>query len=1060
MRRLCVVACVVGIGVAAQALLFSGTATAASFTVEQPTTPPQPDIDMGRTGWFGWLVEHGSWVIAALAVVFAFARDMIKDWLRSAGNAIGDAAFNRLAGSRLLRRTAVHRYRRAVAEKYGSLRVLFRPGMPLDMGSIYVPLKLSANFDRAGADDVNIYELIRTKAKIVVTGPPGAGKSMLLRHLALEYATPRATTSSGAVLPVLLDLHRMSGLSLDAGLVEEQIIRQFGRDGFPGSDRFVRRCLAEGFLVVLLDGLDEVNSETRPRLASLLDEFVDTYEACSIIVTCRSAVYRSSYLPHASHLLRVAEFNDHLIQRFLYRWPGVQDRNSVNELLQMLHETPRVLELIRRPLLLTMLAYLYTDVYGGSSRLLPRSRVEFYRDATDVLLRRWHEETNNYSAPVKRDILKNLALLAQRQAPGVEDRISLDYRLVRSESARLLPDLGQHPDDLEPLLREIVERSGLLLEVDGGERYQFAHLTLQEYLAAAELAAQPDELLKYFLADPDVWRETVRLWCGAAGDSTQMIRQVRQVDPVLALECVADAQRVDQAVADEIIEYIKDKLESADDRVVRAVASVAIDPQPRGRDVYDFIRSALTGSHQRRRIAVRVLAATSLTESATILTDRLNMPDVPRLVIAMGDVAVPPLAELAREGSVSAMDALLDIATPLAAEALTELLWQDTNYAAPAAWRLAQLLNQQLIQEGLGEAAVPTHGRNLPRLDWVWMPFRQSASSSLNVIAGRIAYLLMDSGTRPLIPPPVDPRLVVPLVLVHPEGLRLEGTYQKGEKLERLLEKIKEFLEGPGGETISAGDRGQLRASLDWLRLAEYMRTPALESVFRILAKNSRLSEERHRAVEIILDFAEVPQSVRYLLECIPPRLRADLIWRACNEQRATTQNWAALSRLDDFNLDRSTHFQSAKLIYGLLLIVGGVSAVFLTLHASTGWGQLWIAVLSVFVVCGLFPLLLLRNDARSFFFAAFMGPVAGALSFIELLNDREPARLPFVANTFALPSTLWLTHKMAEYAGQGTLMTTLAVVLAGVLVVIWIDAGRRDVRVSDPLRGILRELL
>ena len=36
-----------------------------------------------------------------------------------------------------------------------------------------------------------------------------------------------------------------------------------------------------------------------------------------------------------------------------------------------------------------------------------------------------------------------------------------------------------------------MERSGLFLKIDGGDRYQFPHLTLQEYFAAVALTDNP-----------------------------------------------------------------------------------------------------------------------------------------------------------------------------------------------------------------------------------------------------------------------------------------------------------------------------------------------------------------------------------------------------------------------------------------------------------------------------------------------------------------------------------------------------------------------------------------
>ena len=61
----------------------------------------------------------------------------------------------------------------------------------------------------------------------------------------------------------------------------------------------------------------------------------------------------------------------------------------------------------------------------------------------------------------------------------------------------VLPKLNLDAKDAQNILDEMVTRSGLILSIDGGLRYQFAHLTLQEYFAAEELS-RDETLLKRF----------------------------------------------------------------------------------------------------------------------------------------------------------------------------------------------------------------------------------------------------------------------------------------------------------------------------------------------------------------------------------------------------------------------------------------------------------------------------------------------------------------------------------------------------------------------------------
>src|SRR5262249_38712002 len=149
------------------------------------------------------------------------------------------------------------------------------------------------------------------------------------------------------------------------------------------------------------------------------------------------------------------------------------------------------------------------------------------------------------------------------------------------------------------MVNEIVERSGLLIRVDDANLlYEFAHFTLQEYLAAVELAAEPDRLLALYQENPPRWRETVKLWCaGANRDATDFVRQIFAGDArdrLLALECVAEARQIDTALATRIVGEFVAQLgtDILDKRLVRAaLGSVAGNPGSIGHELFGHLRS-------------------------------------------------------------------------------------------------------------------------------------------------------------------------------------------------------------------------------------------------------------------------------------------------------------------------------------------------------------------------------------------------------------------------------------------------------------------------------------
>src|SRR5690348_3453041 len=128
----------------------------------------------------GWYIAAG---LLALAAVF-------HEWIRRSLLAIVSAASawvqDRLAGSVLINTYAIRRYRSAVLKNYGKLPLAFLNDHIIDIHEIYIPVRLVPS--QGTARSLDAIDLMRGNPHIVVTGAPGAGKSMLLRYFMLSWA--------------------------------------------------------------------------------------------------------------------------------------------------------------------------------------------------------------------------------------------------------------------------------------------------------------------------------------------------------------------------------------------------------------------------------------------------------------------------------------------------------------------------------------------------------------------------------------------------------------------------------------------------------------------------------------------------------------------------------------------------------------------------------------------------------------------------------------------------------------------------------------------------------
>jgi NACHT domain len=843
------------------------------------------------------LLSNPGWIVAAALFILLIMRDLVKKWTTQAVEKVAQIGYNWLAAS-LLQRRALRRYRTKVIEKYGRIVIPFAENRAVPVDRVYVPLQaVSADEDVTPRD---AYASLRAQTRTVVTGPPGSGKSMLLKHSLLVWALSPSKTIDPIRVPALIELHRFNGNSIP---MREHIVAQFERDGLPGAERFVHRMLVEGKLALLLDGLDEVATSERSRVVQIIKDFAETHSQCQIVITCRAAIYEGQLQPQIMAAYRIAEFDEQLIRLFLRNWPNIPT-GSVDQLLSALRSTPRLMQLARNPLLLTMIAYLYSDVYDGKEQMLPRSRTEFYGEVTDVLLRRLKSSINQYPAPVKKTVLQRLAFVGLDQHAEKTDRLSIPYQRVITEIARLLPRLNLDNSHAERFLQEIVERSGLLLAIDGGERFQFAHLTLQEYLAATYLATEPSELLARYRKDPGAWREPVKLWCGEVSrDSAALIRPIFGEDQVLAFECLADAQNVDGTLADEITAYFRARLNGTRQgghAIATAFGIVAADRRPRGRKIFDFLtKIAQTTGDPRLPTAVEALGTSTLPEAASVLAYaavNAGLSDqesalVRKALVAMGEVALPPLLQQISDGVRLSVEDVAAIGTPLAAQALCELLWSDAPTASLAAWHAAGLMRNPEVEDALSRVSPPASAATSPSETWVWDPFRSDRTPNLTAFAGRIAFLLKYQ------PPPVagstrrsaaDPRLTIPLC-----GTALGQAFSRGS--DRLY--VKSELRGRIDKLpVLIRPRIFPRVHPERMRRQEWL--TALEDTVNLRQDAGPYEAEISSIGTALLASAALPEAYYTLLRDISPVTVAILIKRISTRPSAFTRRaWQRLAK-------------------------------------------------------------------------------------------------------------------------------------------------------------------
>ncbi|CNE32512.1 putative NTPase (NACHT family) [Mycobacterium tuberculosis] len=427
---------------------------------------------------------------------------------------------------------------------------------------------------------------------LAVLGAAGSGKTTLARHTALEMAERRWHSAwRRRRLPVLLYLrdHAEQITSEHPDGLARIAVTAPWLNGVISAEWLEKR-LARGRCVVLLDGLDEVaDAQDRSRVVQWVEDAIDGHPDNAFVVTSRPLGYDGNRLSRAD-VLQVQRFTGGQIRAFLHAWYRAIERRSrhgdtretdriaaqaADDLLHRITGRPTLYDLAANPLLLTMIANVHR--YRGS---LPGSRAALYEEVCQVLLHRRQEAKNltdpgmdGLSGEKKERIAQELAWYMMRRSLR-DIPVEEAERAIRAVLQRTAPDVTP-----EGFLT-YVKRSGLLLEHQY-RRYGFAHLTLQEYLAAALVPghASRRQLLVDSVSDP-WWRETTLLWAARA-DASPVVEACLAIRTITALNlayaCANEARELDPALRDRLDELLTNPSGTADEvRLLDGVAAARV----------------------------------------------------------------------------------------------------------------------------------------------------------------------------------------------------------------------------------------------------------------------------------------------------------------------------------------------------------------------------------------------------------------------------------------------------------------------------------------------------
>jgi len=342
-------------------------------------------------------------------------------------------------------------------------------------------------------------DLLEGQTNYQLLGDPGSGKTTTLKRLANILLSQEPTSNDDLchypVVVVCRDYNWNSG-SVSLCSVLEEILgfpemkrvskRNAGKeDSEPRKDERLAQLtrvadfLSGQWVLVLIDGLDEVPVAHRSTLGRDVVALADRLSTGKVVISRRSGDYQNL---EGFTVVELCPLESEQVRAIVTSWLG-----DPQPFLDALRDHPAE-DLASRPLFLAQFLILFQ--HGGH---IPEQPASLYKNITDLMLREWdygrgvvrHSQYADFGIQEKFEFLCALAhdlLISRHLVRFGSNDLELVYKAIA-------PRFRLPLDDAPLVVQEIESHTGLIVE--SGTAFEFSHLSLQEYLCAHYLSRKP-----------------------------------------------------------------------------------------------------------------------------------------------------------------------------------------------------------------------------------------------------------------------------------------------------------------------------------------------------------------------------------------------------------------------------------------------------------------------------------------------------------------------------------------------------------------------------------------
>ncbi len=347
---------------------------------------------------------------------------------------------------------------------------------------------------RIPIENVTIEALIEHSNYVLLSGNGGLGKSMMMRHLLLDCVNRYEEVG---LLPIFLELRSYAETNES---LADYAYREFTNFGGEKSRTDFDKLLESGDILLLCDGLDEVQSDSRRRFQQELEGFANSFPDSVIVISSRPFGPFSSYASMRRFMVfNLMPFSEGqalaLVQKLKFHedQPAIK-QNFMKALKSRLYWSHH--SFAENPLLLTIMMMMYAEIGD-----VPSKMHLFYNEAFEVLARKHDATKGGY----KRPLATNLDVETFKEVFSefcartyIVEKVELTDEEMETHYNKLkVPHDGKSNWTYESFAKDLT--SNLCLMYYESLKYHFVHRSFQEYFCARYLSKRLDKNL-YTLA--------------------------------------------------------------------------------------------------------------------------------------------------------------------------------------------------------------------------------------------------------------------------------------------------------------------------------------------------------------------------------------------------------------------------------------------------------------------------------------------------------------------------------------------------------------------------------